>query len=105
MVRGVKHGYRIPKAGVFDPIKIEPFPVAERIGSLAYRLKLPKWVGKMHLILSFIHLEPAPSTEDPFQRPKPKLKKQSTPIMFQGHKYYKIDTVLDMELRGTKKWY
>jgi len=44
---------------------VGPFEVVEKVGKLAYRLRLPDgW--KIHPVISIVHLEPA--KEDPFDR-------------------------------------
>ena len=66
-------GYTV--AGLRDRnVKIEqqfagPFEVIERIGKLAYRLRLPPSMRRLHPVISIAHLEPAhPPNEDPYQR-------------------------------------
>ena len=50
-------GYKIPDQSVLDPIKVGPYKILERIGSLAYRVELPGNM-KIHPVISIVHLEP-----------------------------------------------
>ena len=63
-------GYSIPTVvnKKLSPQYAGPFEVLERVGRLAYRLKLPPhW--EVHPVISIAHLEPY--YEDTFQRPRP----------------------------------
>lgn len=53
-------GYRVPaiKSKKLGPRLIGPFPVVERIGRLAYRLRLPPMM-RIHNVILVAHLEPA----------------------------------------------
>lgn len=67
-----------------------PFEVTERIGRLAYRLKLTPTM-KIHDVVSVVHLEPAtPPDSDPYER-------QSTvppAVIVDNHKEYEIDRLI-----------
>ncbi len=59
----------------FSKQRLGPVKILEKIGKLAYRLKIPSsW--KIHPVVSAIHLEPAPIGQDPYQREE----RQSGPI-------------------------
>ena len=63
-------GYRVLaiKFKKLGPQLIESFPVIERIGRLAYRLRLSSMM-RIHDLISVAHLEPATdSAEDPYRR-------------------------------------
>ena len=68
-------GYNIPSAAELGRKLGQqyagPFPVVEKIGSLAYRIELPShW--RIHPVVSIAQLEPsAPPSADPFSRPRP----------------------------------
>ena len=66
-------GYNIPSATnrKLDQQYAGPFKVLERIGRLAYRLKIPDhW--KIHNVFTIAQLEPAPEPgSDPYSRPIP----------------------------------
>ena len=66
-------GYNIPSATnrKLDQQYAGPFKVLEKVGRLAYRLKIPDhW--KIHNVFSIAQLEPAPAPgSDPYNRPIP----------------------------------
>ena len=68
-------GYSIPATlGITTKLAqqyVGPFEVIERVGRLAYRLKVPEdW--KVHPVFTIAQLEPAPPpSDDPYQRPRP----------------------------------
>lgn len=67
-------GYSTPSATnrKLSQQRTGPFQIVERIGRLAYRLKLPDhW--RIHDVFAIDHLEPAPHDEDLFSRPRPDL--------------------------------
>ena len=64
-------GYHIPSvtSRKLGAQRVGPFKVLEKVGRLAYRLKLPPhW--KIHPVILVTHLEPCPGN-DPYQRPRP----------------------------------
>ena len=88
-------GYKlkgIPKAKS-DMQRVGPFEVVEKVGKLAYRLRLPDgW--KIHPVISIVHLEPA--KEDPFDRevaPPP-------PMEVEGEEWWTIETIIRRAMRG-----
>ena len=67
-------GYSIPSSKVLGR-KLSaqyagPFKIEERLGPLAYRLKLPP-TWKIHPVVSVAQLEPCPQEADPFHREPP----------------------------------
>ena len=68
-------GYDIPATAVLGPKYSQqyagPFKILEKVGRLAYRLKLPAhW--RIHPVLSVAQLEPClDPAADPFSRPRP----------------------------------
>ncbi|KAI0992711.1 hypothetical protein K3495_g15474 [Podosphaera aphanis] len=73
-----------------------PFQIIEKVGRLAYRLKLPNhW--RIHPVISVAHLESVPSPyEDPYNRPRPK---EPGPVYVEGdtdnNKSYEVSQILD----------
>ena len=78
-------GYNIPSAAFLGRKLGQqyagPFRILEKIGNLAYRLKLPShW--QIHPVLTIAQLEPCPDpTTDPFERPRPS---RQEPIFVDG---------------------
>ena len=77
-----------------------PFPIIRRHGKLAYEIKLPDYLKKIHPIISIEHLEPAP--QDPYNRDET----EPGPIMVDGEARYIIEKILARGMRvpqGTNK--
>ncbi|KAI0997351.1 hypothetical protein K3495_g10832 [Podosphaera aphanis] len=104
MIR-LHHGYTLPALKGLSP-KIQrqfvgPFQVAERIGRLAYRLKLPEsW--KIHDVISIAHLEPqAPPEEDPYKRTHP----PGPPVAIAGVEEHEIEKLIaKRKIRKGRGW-
>jgi hypothetical protein len=90
------HGYNILSATnrKLDQQYAGPFEVLERIGRLAYRLKIPDhW--KIHDVFSIAQLEPAPAPgSDPYNRPIPD---EPSPIEL-GTNAYEVEWILDKQV-------
>lgn len=69
------HGYQLPGRPnrKVSPQRCGPFKVVRRVGRLAYKLEIPhSWKQRrIHPVFSVAQLEPAPSEEDPYHRPRP----------------------------------
>lgn len=92
-------GYNLPSQPhhEFGIQRTGPFKVTERIGRLAYRLKLPEhW--RVHDVFSIAHLEPAPKTSDPYQRSQPP---PTEPIIVDGSEEWEIKELLDKRVTRT----
>ena len=72
-----------------------PFEVVERIGRLAYRLKLPATM-KIHDVVSVAHLEPA---TDPTKDPYGRVSAVPPPIIVDNHEEYEIERLVKKRLR------
>lgn len=92
-------GYNIPSAALLGR-KIGqqyagPFKILEKIGQLAYRLKLPShW--QIHPVVTVAQLEPCPDpASDPFERPRPS---RNEPVYVDGDtdkvKSYEVDRII-----------
>lgn len=82
-----------------------PFRVLERVGRLAYCIKLPS-TWKIHLVLSVAHLEPAPATPDLFHHELPKPPAVVDAEVYPGKdNIYKVERLLDKRTvqRGRKR--
>ena len=65
-------GYQLPGGGghKFTQQRVGPFKILEKIGPLAYRLRLPpRW--SIHPVISVAHLSLMPKGNDPFSRKYP----------------------------------
>ena len=67
-----------------------PFQIVERIGRLAYRLKLPPSM-KIHDVVSVAHLEPA---TDPASDPYGRVSTVPPPIIVDNHEEYEIERLV-----------
>ena len=78
-----------------------PFLVKRRIGRLAYELDLPpQW--RVHPVISVTQLEPAPSDEDPYHRPRPDHPGEVEVEGLPNTKYlknYEVEKIVDKRLR------
>ena len=100
------HGYDIPSTAIlgakYSQQFVGPFKVLEKVGRLAYRLELPShW--RIHPVLSIAQLEPVPSGEDPFCRPRPE---QPDSIYVKGDtptvKSYEVERLLNKRQTKTR---
>ena len=98
------HRYNIP--GVNPKLhqqRIGPFKVLERVGPLAYRLKLPPLI-KIHPVVSIAQLEPLPAGPNPYHRPQ----NANTPTVIEreseglGDNEYVVKAILGK--RGNNKY-
>lgn len=101
------HGYSLPTKQVNHKLQLQntgPFRVLERVGRLAYHIKLPS-TWKIHPVLSVAHLEPAPATPDPFHHELPKPPAVVNAKVYPGEDdIYKVKCLLDKHTiqRGRK---
>jgi hypothetical protein len=96
-------GYKLPaiKSKKISQQRCGPFPILQRYGRLAYRLDIPKhW--RIHDVFSIAHLEPAPKTKDPYNRPRPE---HPDSVFVEGDtEYYKsweIEKIIDKQVSPT----
>ncbi|SLM33892.1 reverse partial [Lasallia pustulata] len=67
------HGYNLPGMGnrKLSNQQTGPFKIIKKVGSLAYKLELPRTM-QIHPVISVAHLEPCPDpAKDPYNRPRP----------------------------------
>ncbi|KAH6603966.1 hypothetical protein Trco_007412 [Trichoderma cornu-damae] len=70
-----------------------PFEILEKIGPLAYRLKLPsKW--RIHDVISVAHLYPSPANTDPYNRQQP----PPEAIVVDGETHWEVDKLVQQRL-------
>ena len=65
------HGYNLPGMGnrKLSNQQTGPFKIIKKVGSLAYKLELPRTM-RIHPVISVAHLEPCPDpAKDPYNRP------------------------------------
>jgi hypothetical protein len=88
-------GYRLPHPSVFDPLKIGPFTILEKITKTSFKLDFSSHPHiKIHPVISIAHLEPA--ITDRHHRPQ----REPGPVTeIQGQAAYNVDRILKKELR------
>lgn len=95
-------GYKVPAvtSKKVGQQLVGPFPVIERIGRLAYRLRLPANM-MIHDVISVAHLEPATDpADDPYQRRRPAI-----PLIVDGQEEYEIDRLVNKRpIRRGRGW-
>ena len=96
-------GYRVSaiKSKKLGQQLIGPFPIIERIGRLAYRLRLPS-VMKIHDVVSIAHLESATDpAKDPYQRRRPPM----SAVVIDGEDEYEVEKLLQKRsIRRGRGW-
>jgi hypothetical protein len=80
----------------FDALRYGPFEVLERIGSAAYRLRLPRSMVKLHPVFPVIKLTPAP--DDPI--PGRRAASPPPPEVIDGELEYLVEKILNSRPRG-----
>jgi transposase InsO family protein len=73
-----------------------PFPIEEKIGKNAYRLKLPLSMKRLHPVFNVVKLVPAP--DDPIIGRKRNTHPPPTLIDEEGEEHYEVESVLDSRL-------
>ena len=95
-------GYKIPGLDnrKLSHQRVGPFTIKKAVGPLAYELDLPPTM-QIHPVISIAHLEPLPSGEDPFQRPRPD---NPPPVSAEGDDApeYEIERLLGKRISGRK---
>jgi hypothetical protein len=83
-----------------DDKRYGPFEITEKVGSRAFKLKLPK-TWKIHPVFNVVKLHPyhPPETEIQAQPPPP------PPITVEGEPEYEVEAVLDSRIRRGKLQY
>jgi len=71
--------------------RLGPFVVEQRIGPMAYHLKLPHWMKQLHPVFNVVKLTPAP--DDPI--PGQKLTDHPPPIIIDGEPEWEVKEILD----------
>ena len=72
--------------------------IAEKVGSLSYKLDLPEYLRRIHPVFHVSQLEPyKPSTIPNRTQPPP------PPIMVDGEEEYEIAEILDSKIDGRRK--
>ncbi|EEB89307.1 hypothetical protein MPER_12608 [Moniliophthora perniciosa FA553] len=78
-----------------------PFVVERRVGFGAYKLKLPTTMKQLHPVFPVVKLTAYTPDPIPGQAPKP----PPAPVVIEGEKYYKIETIIDAKYRWRSLWY
>ena len=71
VVLRIGKGYNTPLSRRYPKISeryVGPIEILEKVGNLAYRIKVPNWLKGIHDVVSVSHLEPVPKATDPFKR-------------------------------------
>ena len=96
-------GYRVSaiKSKKLGQQLIGPFLIVERIGRLAYRLRLSSMM-KIHDVISVAHLEPATdAAKDPYQRRRPPM----PAVVIDGEEEYQVEKLLQKRrIRRGRGW-
>ena len=71
--------------------RLGPFVVEQRMGPMAYRLKLPHWMKQLHLVFNMIKLTPAP--DDPITGQK--TEDHPPPIVIDREAEWEVEEILD----------
>ena len=77
-----------------------PFPIVRRVGSHAYRLRLPPSLSRLHPVFPVVKLTLAP--RDPFGRHN---KPPPTPEIVEDEEHYEVEKILDSRLYRGKLQY
>lgn len=95
VVRRGRHGYSLPENNAIAPIRVGPFEIIERVGPLAYRLRLPPRYAGIHPVISIAHLERYPGP-DPYNRQLP----PPPPTLVDGVEQDEAEEIIDDEIRN-----
>jgi len=71
--------------------QLGPFVVEQRIGSMAYRLKLPHWIKQLHPVFNVVKLTPAPN--DPIIGCK--MEDHPLPIVIDREVEWEVEEILN----------
>jgi len=71
--------------------RFSPFVVEQRIGPMAYHLKLPHWMKQLHPVFNVVKLTPAPN--DPITGCK--MEDHLLPIVINREVEWKVEKILD----------
>jgi transposase InsO family protein len=74
--------------------KLGPFEIAEKIGSHAYRLKLPRSMQRLHPVFSVVKLTEAPVDPIIGRKPKP----PPPPVLIEGEPEYEVEEILNSRM-------
>jgi hypothetical protein len=77
-----------------------PFSIVKRVGSHAYRLRLPRSLSRLHPVFPVIKLTPAP--RDPYNR---RSKPPPLPEIVDDEEHYEVEEILDSRLYRGKLQY
>ena len=85
--------------------RLGPFPVEERVGNSAYRLRLPPSMGRLHPVFNVVKLSPAPPDPILGRRAQP----PPPPEVIDGEEEWVVEEILDSrmvnrKLRFLVKW-
>ncbi|EEB91021.1 hypothetical protein MPER_10693, partial [Moniliophthora perniciosa FA553] len=78
-----------------------PFVVERCVGFGAYKLKLPATMKRLHPVFPVVKLTAYTPDPIPGQAPKP----PPAPVVIEGEKYYKTETIIDAKYRWQSLWY
>jgi hypothetical protein len=73
---------------------IGPYVVEERVGSHAYRLKLPLSLSRLHPVFHVVKLAPYPMDPIPGRQPDP----PPSPILHEGEEHHEVERILDSRM-------
>ena len=98
-------GYTIPGLAnhKLSHQRVGPFPVLEKIGKLAFRLRLPP-IMKIHPVISVAQLEPKPPGTDPYNR---SLNSEPPPVAEADSEapFYALERILDKRISRGQTYY
>lgn len=101
------HGYSLPGANKkLSQQRAGPFKIIQKVGHLAYGLKLPPTMT-IHPVISVAQLEPVPRGPDPYNRPRPD---HPPPVQMEGlgdAPAYEIERLVDRRVtaNGTLEYF
>ena len=81
--------------------RLGPFPIERKVGNIAYRLRLPPSMSRIHPVFNIVKLTPVP--EDPIvgRRPLP----QPLPEIIDGEEEWIVEEILDSRMMNRKLHY
>ena len=71
-----------------------PYTIAKKVGTHAYKLKLPPSMSRLHPVFNVVKLKPAP--QDPIGR---RTRPPPDPVLVDGEKEYEVEKILDSRFR------